>query len=190
MKKLLLLVTVFIFPLTACGSSQPATAIPVATTPATQATAALPHTIAVSSATALAAAPAEIKITVSDNQYSKASQAIVEKWLAAYKNRDPKALLALYADDIAWDDCSGLDCGKSPAGLSDLRSFMPQSLLDPTFKVEVQSYFVTQFGERAVVELLYSDANVPVTNAPSVAILEFKDGKIVKETWYESSPPE
>jgi PBP1b-binding outer membrane lipoprotein LpoB len=36
---------------------------------------------------------------VDDNPEAKASQAIVEQYISAYKNNDADALLALYSDD-------------------------------------------------------------------------------------------
>ena len=128
----------------------------------------------------------DIKATVPDNSYAKASQAIVEKWIAAQNNRDAKALLSLYSDDMTLRFCNKPTCDQY--SLSDLRSMVLSDMATPGFKEEVQSYFLTKFGEWAVVQGLYSDPNIPVTNVPAISILEIKDGKIVSETDYWTEP--
>ncbi len=123
-----------------------------------------------------------IKATVPDNPYAKESQAIVEKWIAAYQNRDGAALLSLYSDDIVYSFCGNTNCDRS--GLDELKGVVPDSLKDPEVKTAFQSYFLTKYGERAVVQGRYTDPYWPVENAQTVVILEIKNGKITSETWY------
>ena len=134
----------------------------------------------------LLSACGRVKATVPDNQYARASQAIVEKWIAALNNRDPVEYLSLYSDDMTLTFCNKPTCDQY--SVSDLRTMVRSDMATPGFKEEVQSYFLTKFGEWAVVQGLYSDPNIPVTNVPAVSILEIKDGKIVSETDYWTEP--
>ena len=127
-----------------------------------------------------------VQATVPDNQYARASQAIVEKWIATQNNRDAVAYLSLYSDDSTLRFCNKPTCDQY--SLSDMRLIVPLDMATPGFKEEVQSYFLTKFGEWAVVQGLYSDPNIPVTNVPAISILEIKDGKIVSETDYWTEP--
>ncbi len=131
----------------------------------------------------------EVKATVAGDPLSKATQAVVEKWVTAIRNRDTDALLSLYSDDMVWSECSTDKCYQS--GLSELKYTMGSTYAfgNPDFKVEPQSYFVTDFGHKAVVQTLYTDPNTGSVKAPSVTILEFKDGKITGETWYSAATP-
>ncbi|HTP00915.1 MAG TPA: nuclear transport factor 2 family protein [Anaerolineales bacterium] len=160
MKKLLLLTAVLVFVLCACGRHR---------------------------AAAPAATPVES--TVGSDPASKATQAIVEKWIAAYQDRDAKGLLALYSDDVVWNECSTDPCYHE--GLTELKGDVPSSygFGNPGFKVEAQSYFVTNAGQKAVVQTLYTDPNTQSVNAPSVTVLQIKDGKITSETWYSAAMP-
>lgn len=124
-----------------------------------------------------------IKATVGKDPDSKATQAIVEKWIMAYRNRDVNGLLSLYSDDVVWSECSTDKCDRY--GLSVLKYYIPgdKGLGNPGFKIEPQSYFVTDFGYKAVVQSLYTDPNTGSVRSPSVTILEIKNGKIAGETW-------
>jgi len=130
-----------------------------------------------------------VKATVGSDPYSKQTQALVEKWIAAYRTRDTTAVLSLYSDDVTWSECSASPCDRY--GLSDLKYYMlsDKGFGNPGFKIEPQSYFVTAFGYKAVVQVLYTDPNTGSVRAPSVVILEIKDGKIASETWYSAAMP-
>ncbi len=138
---------------------------------------------------ALTACSGGVKATVGRDTSSKATQAIVEKWMTAYENRDAQALLSLYSDDVVWSECSGGTCYR--IGLSELKNYVPSEMVlgNPGVKVEPQSYFVTGFGYKAVVQSLYSDPSTRRVRSPSVTILEIKNGKIASETWYSAAMP-
>ena len=136
---------------------------------------------------ALTACGGGIKTTVGADKSQKAAQAVVEKWIAAYQKKDAQALLTLYTDDMTWSDCTQATCDQYH--LSDLKAYAPSDFANPGFKMQPQSYFVTNYGYKAIVQALYSDPNVPVTNVPAVAILEINgDGKISSQTWYWAQP--
>jgi len=125
-----------------------------------------------------------IKATVADDPYAKESQAIVEKWMAAYRNLDAEALLSLYSSDLTWRDC-GFNINCDFEGLADLQGVVPVSFREKDFKVQAQSYMVTAFGRFAVLQVMYAEPEGgPATSTPTTVILEFKDGKILNETWY------
>ncbi len=123
-----------------------------------------------------------VKATVSNNAYAKESQALVDKWVAAYHSRDSATLLSLYSDDVVYSFCGTTDCSRY--GLTELKAYLPIDLSEKTIKIAWDSYFLTQLGERAVVQGHYTNPNKPVDNAQTVVILEIKNGKITHETWY------
>jgi hypothetical protein len=156
MKKLSLLIAFFALMLSACGGVN---------------------------ATSPALVNREVKITVPDNPDAQASQAIVDRWIAAYQTSDADTLLSLWSDDIAWTACAASPCASYHLG--ELKYFVPRDFKNPAFKVEIQSYLITTSGDFAVVQALYTDPKVGVlTPTPAVAILEFEDGKILNEKWY------
>ena len=121
---------------------------------------------------------------VPDDPYAKESQAIVQKWIAAYHDLDAEALLSLYSNDVTWRDC-GLNINCDVERLVDLQGVVPPSFKEKGFKVEAQSYMVTEFGRFAVLHVMYAEPEGgPTTSTPTTVILEFKDGKILNETWY------
>ena len=125
----------------------------------------------------------QVKADVADNPDAKATQAIVEQWMAANKAYDADAIMSLYSDDITWMDY-GYNDGPYHAGLSGAvhEWFASQGL-----KVRVDSYIITRDGHFAVIQGTYSEKDGITgkwASTPAVAILEFKDGKILKESWY------
>ncbi len=128
-----------------------------------------------------------VKARVPDDPYAKESQAIVEKWIAAFNDLDAQALLSLYANDLTWKDCAHYSCDVEP--LMNLQGAVPMSFRGEGFITEAQSYMVTNFGRFAVLEVMYAEPEGgPPTPIPATVILEFKDGKIVSETWYYILP--
>ena len=123
-----------------------------------------------------------VKATVPNNAYAKESQALVDKWIAALQNRDGAALLSLYSDDIVYSLCGTTDCLRYQ--LVELKGLVPDGLKEPQVKFSFESYFLTQLGDRAVVQAHYTDPYYSAVNAQTVIILEIKNGKITRETWY------
>jgi len=92
--------------------------------------------------------------------------------------------LSLYSDDITWMDYGYND---GPYHKVVLIGAVHEWFASEALKVEVKSYIVTLDGRFAVVNAIYSEKNGLTgkwNSTQAVAILEFKDGKIVKETWY------
>ncbi len=124
-----------------------------------------------------------IKANVSKNAYAKESQVLVERWLAAYRDWDASALLGLYSDDIVYSFCGTTDCERYQ--LAELKGAVTDSFKDHAgVKVAFSSYYLTQLGERAVVQGRYTDPDWQAVNAETTVILEIKNGKITRETWY------
>lgn len=133
--------------------------------------------------TQLAVENKEIDATVPDRPAAKDSQAILEKWIAAYQTSDADALLSLWSEEIAWTACAASPCASY--ALAELKYYVPRDFKNPEFSVQIQSYLVTSSGDFAIVRALYVDPLVGLqTPTPAVAILEFEDGKIVNEKWY------
>jgi ketosteroid isomerase-like protein len=127
---------------------------------------------------------AGVKADVPDNEAAKVKQAIVEEWMAAYQAYDAEALLSLYSDDMSWMDYGYND---DPYHKVVLKGAVHEWFASEALKVEVKSYLVTMDGRFAVVNAIYSEKNGLTgkwNSTQAVAILEFNDGKIVKETWY------
>ena len=124
----------------------------------------------------------EIKATVADDPQARAIQAIVEKWIAAYQNRDAQALLSLYSDKI-----TGTFCNETCVDyrINMVKIAVPEFLSHPEFKVDFQSYTVMNAGTFATVNGFYQDASDDAKNpTPETIILEFDSGKIIHETHY------
>jgi hypothetical protein len=124
---------------------------------------------------------AGVKATVPDDPYSKEAQAVVEKWIAAYDTLDAQALLSLYAEDVTWRDCGfSLECDVERS--FDMQGVVPNSFRQGDIKVNTRSYFITNYGRFAVIQVMFAEGNMAPT--PTTVIMEFKDGQILNETWY------
>jgi len=131
----------------------------------------------------LLTACAGVKARVPDDTYAKESQVVVEKWIAAFRDLDAEALLSLYSDEVTFVDC-GLNFTCDVEDLVNLQGVVPLSFRQEGFKVETQSYMITAFGRFAVLQVMYAEPPGIPTSTPATVILEFKDGKILKEMWY------
>ncbi len=188
MKKYFLLTLALAVLLSACGTGQSGAAGRADTKPTTKNAVAAPLTMAIT-ATSSSAGPSMVAAIVGKDANSKETQALVEKWITACQNRDAKTLLSLYSDDVVWSECSGDTCDRY--GPAELKYYWSsnQGFGNPGFNIETLSYFVTDFGYKAVLQTLYSDPNTGSIRAPSVTILEIKNGKIASETWYSAPTP-
>jgi hypothetical protein len=131
----------------------------------------------------LLTACAGVKARVPDDPYAKESQVVVEKWIAAFRDLDAEALLSLYSDEVTFVDC-GDNFTCDVEDLVNLQGVVPLSFRQEGFKVETQSYMITAFGRFAVLQVMYAEPPGIPTSTPATVILEFKDGKILKEMWY------
>ena len=111
------------------------------------------------------------------------TQALVKAWISAYESKDADKYIALYSDDIYYADWAiGAFINGKDGWSSGVRSTFPEE----GFGVKVNSYFISSDGRFAAVECIYSDKDSQgrIVSMPMVSILEFKNGKIVKETDY------
>jgi steroid delta-isomerase-like uncharacterized protein len=111
------------------------------------------------------------------------TEALVKEWVSAYEAKEADRFLALYADDLYYaDHAIGAFIEGKDGWSSGVRSTFPEE----AFAVKVTSYFVSPDGRHAAVEGVYSDSDRQgrVVSVPMAAILEFKEGKIVRETDY------
>ena len=124
-----------------------------------------------------------VEAMVPDDPYAKESQVVVEKWIVAFKDLDAEALLSLYSDEVTFVDC-GYNINCDTERLVDLQGAVPIAFREEGFKVETQSYMITASGRYAVLQVMYAEPPGIPTSTPATVILEFKDGKILKEMWY------
>jgi hypothetical protein len=180
MKKLLLPTVIWALVLSACSGSQPT---------ATAATCVKPTARSTDTATATieSTATAEAAPTPASTDSAPASKEIVERWIAAYQDRDAAALLSLYADNVTWLDCSTSSlCDAYYLGT--LKLYVPRDFSNPRFELEIQSNLVTTSGRFAALQAMYTDPNAGVSAAPTTVILEITHGLISNETWYYAVP--
>jgi ketosteroid isomerase-like protein len=125
-----------------------------------------------------------MKTDVPDNPEGKATQTIVEQYITAYKGNDAASLISLYSDDLVWMDYGFND---GPYGKSGISVDIRQGMNTKYYTVKIDSYVVTVDGRFAVLQGKYSQPNKSTgkwTSVPGYAVLEFKDGKIIAESWY------
>ena len=130
-----------------------------------------------------------IKVDVPDTTAARITKSIVEQWITANRNYDAEAILSLYSDDITWID-HGYDEG--PYQKASIAGSLRQWYSSRLLKVDAQSYLVTLDGRFAVIQAIYSEKDSlsgKWVSTPATAILEFKAGKILNETWYYNTGP-
>jgi len=131
-----------------------------------------------------ACAKGGVKMDVPENPEGKATQAIVEQYITAYKNNDADLLTSLYSDKLVWMDYGFND---GPYGKSGISTDIRQGMSTKYYTVNIDSYIVTIDGRFAVLQGEYEQPNKSTakwTSVPGYAVLEFRDGKIISETWY------
>jgi ketosteroid isomerase-like protein len=113
-----------------------------------------------------------------------ATMATVERWIAAYNDRDTAAFLGCYADELRYVDLVSPDWRVlDKAGLAeDVASHFPraqfESRLEPSFHSALDSFIVSADGRFAVVQGAYKDEGIPSARL-MVVILGLQDGVIV-----------
>ena len=126
----------------------------------------------------------QIKADVPDDPDAKATQLLVEEYIATNLNYDADGLMALYGDDLFWMDYGGND---GPLTRENLDYFVHETMAARDFEYKFSSYTITPGGRFAVIQTDYSQAAASLDKkvwAMCIAVLEFKDGKIISETWY------
>jgi hypothetical protein len=109
------------------------------------------------------------------------TESILKDWIAAYATQDDaNKFISLFGDDAEWMDWGEPMFKESgPQKIKDMEEIIRSSA--HTFKVKITSYFISPDERFAALEGLLTDHGKTV---PSAVILEFKDGKIHRETWY------
>jgi ketosteroid isomerase-like protein len=126
-----------------------------------------------------------VKVDIPDTIEAKATQVIVEKFINANKDYDADLLISLFHNDYVSMDY-GMNVGPWTKG--NISFYIKEAMADPdSFKVRIDTYTITPDGRFAVLQGAYSQAAKSTgkwATAPAYAVLEFKDGKIIAETWY------
>jgi len=131
----------------------------------------------------------QVRSDVPDTAPAKATQANVEKFIAANSNYDPSTLVSLYSPDVLWMD-NGDAYG--PIHFDSLDWLIWNDYGPDQMTLSFRFYLVTYDGRFSVVEGTFSTKNKTTgkwVSMPAVVVLEFEDGKIIKETWYYNSWP-
>jgi hypothetical protein len=160
MKKLLTLTLGLVFFLSACGPA-------VTTSPALNAP----------------------NASVPNKQDAKATQAVLDKYMAAIQAYDTGTLISLYDKNIVW-----VDYGNSfgPLKISDLSYFYQHDFKSTFSDLKIISSFVTMDGRFAVAQASFSriaTSTNTLASSSAVIILELKGDKIVNESWYYDERP-
>lgn len=130
-----------------------------------------------------------LKSDVPDTAPAKATQVIVEKFIAANSKYDPDTLVSLYSPDILWMDNGDM---YGPLHFDQLEWMIRNDYSPDQMTLSFRSYLVSFDGRYSVVEGTFSTKNKTTgkwVSMPAVAVMEFKDGKIYRETWYYNSWP-
>ncbi len=122
----------------------------------------------------------DLKTAPAAPQAAPTTESLVEEWSAAYAAEDVDKAFSLWSDDAEWMDNADPEFQSSgPQKVKDIESMIRGSV--GSFQVHITSHFISADGRFAAAQGTFA---MNVKTAPAVAILEFKDGKIVKETWY------
>jgi hypothetical protein len=127
----------------------------------------------------------KVKADVPDTTEGKATQIIVEQYINAIKTTNADLKVSLLNDDFIFLD-HGLDDG--PWAKDDFSYYVHEEMANPdSSKTQIDKYIVTPDGRFVVLQGTYSQAATTIgkwETAPAYAVLEFKNGKILNETWY------
>jgi hypothetical protein len=110
-----------------------------------------------------------------------ATESILKDWIAAYATQDDAdKFLSLFDDDAEWADWGEpMFKASGPRKIKDMEALIRSSA--KSFEVKFTSYFISHDDRFAAALGTLTDHGKTV---PAAAILEFKDGKIIRETWY------
>jgi ketosteroid isomerase-like protein len=111
-----------------------------------------------------------------------AAEAIVKAYVSSYEAKDVRKYLSLFSGEGDF-----LDYGvQIHAKVRALKAELGQAFARETFQFRVHSHFVSADGRFAALQATYSDlarSGEPVS-VPTLAMLEFGEGKIIKEILY------
>jgi ketosteroid isomerase-like protein len=112
------------------------------------------------------------------------AESLVNQYVSAYETKNADLYLSLFSEDGVYVDY-GINLEPTP--LVYLREDVYSTFADTHFQFEITSYFVSADGRFAAIEGIYTDwprgAN-QTASVPCLAILEIRDGRIVKESFY------
>jgi ketosteroid isomerase-like protein len=103
-------------------------------------------------------------------------------YASAYEEKDARSYLSLFAKDADYVDY-GVQVHAKIAALREelLRSFKRKS-----FRLQIRTFFVSPDGRFAALQGTYTDTarSGDVASVPIASILEFRNGRIIKESLY------
>jgi hypothetical protein len=122
------------------------------------------------------------------------AMSLAKGYVDAYQAKDAEKFFGLMDNDAIYSDQGRSSIRNSgDFYMRNLNTAIAQTFQDPVFAYVCKSYFVSSDGQFATAQCLYTDTGIdgnPAT-VPAVSILEFKNGKIIKETmYYDGSPYE
>lgn len=124
----------------------------------------------------------QVTTTIPNTKEAKQAQIIMEQYLSANRSANIDQVMSLYADNVVWMD-HGMDTG--PFNKADLDALNRMSVKE--VKENALSYLLTPDGRFAVLQTNLTMPNVTgnkTVTTLAIGVLEFKDGKIINETWY------
>ncbi len=120
---------------------------------------------------------------------ASAAEIIAQQYATASDTKNADLYLSLFSADAVTMDY-GVNYG--PFRITDIRDDVYAFFADKYSQFTVKSFFVSADGRFAAVEGIYTDwirGGNNTISAPCLAILEIKDGKIVKESLYYNGAP-
>jgi outer membrane lipoprotein-sorting protein len=109
---------------------------------------------------------------------------LAQQYKSAYETKSAEKYLALFSDDGEYTDYGYPGFGTWDIKL--LKGEVYETFAEKEFEMKFSSLFVSSDGQFATLEgiFTYIGKDKTVSSVPIVAILEFKDGKIIHETLY------
>ena len=115
------------------------------------------------------------------------TEAIVKAYIAAYENKDPAAYQVVFDKDAIYLDV-GSPSSRSTGAMyvRNLSTIIATEFKTGVFDVKLTSYFVSDDGRYATLLGAYTNKGFDenVHTVPIAILLEFQNGKIIKEIDY------
>ena len=110
------------------------------------------------------------------------AESVAGSYVSAYKAKDVRKYLSLFSKDADYVDYGV----QVHAKISALREELLRSFIRKDFQLNIRSFFVSADGRFAALQGTYSDTarSGDVASVPIVSVLEFCDGRIIKESLY------
>ncbi len=117
------------------------------------------------------------------------AETIAQQYAVASNTKNADLYLSLFSSDAVTMDY-GVNYG--PFRVMDIKDDVYTNFASKYFQYKITSFFVSADGRFVAVEGIYTDwvrGGNNTASAPCLAILEIKNGKIVKESLYYNSAP-